>query len=67
MNLFRALGATIFAAGIVLLVFGIISTQKVGEEITSSVTGHYTDATLWYIIGGIALMIAGVGITRVKR
>ncbi len=28
------------------------------------VTGEYTDKTMWYIIGGIALILAGAGLTR---
>ncbi len=67
MILFRVLGAVAFIVGIVLLIFGINATQKTGEKIVDEVTGHYTDSTMWYIIGGIALMVAGAGVSRIKR
>lgn len=67
MSIFRVLGTVLFIVGIVLVVFGIVATEKTGEKVINEVTGHYTDKTMWYIIGGIALIIGGAGITRIKR
>jgi succinate dehydrogenase/fumarate reductase cytochrome b subunit len=66
MSLFRILGSAAFLIGIVLVVFGVIATQKTGEKAVSSVSGHYTDTTMWYFIGGIALVVGGAGLTRIK-
>ena len=67
MSIFRVLGSILCVVGIVLVVFGIIATQKTGEKVVDEMTGHYTDKTMWYIIGGAALIIGGSGITRIKR
>lgn len=67
MSIFRVIGMTLFSIGIILLVFGIISTQSTGEKIYGHLSGHYTSTTMWYIIGGIALIAGGLGISRIKR
>lgn len=66
MNIFRILGTILVVVGIALIGFGFIATQKAGEKVVGEVTGHYTDKTMWYIIGGIALVAGGIGISRVK-
>jgi uncharacterized membrane protein len=55
----RVLGYILLAVGVALLIFGLRSTDKVGEKITEGVTGHYTDTTMWYIVGGIAAAVGG--------
>ena len=67
MGIFRVLGSVLCIVGIVLVIFGIAATEKTGEKVVNEVTGHYTDKTMWYIIGGIAMIIGGAGITRIKR
>ena len=67
MNIFRVIGVTLFIVGVILLIFGIISTQSTGEKVMGELSGHYTNTTMWYIIGGIALIAGGLGITRIKR
>ncbi len=67
MSIFRVLGSILCIVGIVLVAFGIAATQKTGEKVLDEVTGHYTDKTMWYIFGGIALIVGGAGITRIKR
>ncbi len=58
----RVIGFGLFIVGIVILIFGINATHKAGEKILGGVTGHYSDTTMWYIIGGILLIIIGSGI-----
>ena len=67
MSLFRILGTVIFIVGVVLLIFGISATETTGEKIVDEVTGHYTDKTMWYIVGGIAMIVGGAGITQIKK
>ncbi len=52
-------GVVLVAVGIALLVMGMNATESVGERLTEGVTGHYSDRTTWYIIGGIAGIVAG--------
>jgi hypothetical protein len=67
MNIFRVLGMTVLVIGVVLLVFGISATQKTGEKVRDELTGHYSSSTVWYIIGGLALIVGGAGLTCIKR
>ncbi len=60
-------GLTLLVLGIILLYFGINATDKVGEEITNSVTGHYTNKTMTYIIMGVVLIVIGGAITLFRR
>lgn len=62
----RIIGTIAILVGAVLVVLGIISTQKTGEKIVGEVTGHYTSKTVWYIVGGIALVAGGFGLRRIK-
>jgi hypothetical protein len=62
----RILGTIAILVGAVLVVLGIISTQKTGEKIIGEMTGHYSNRTVWYIVGGIALVAGGFGLRRLK-
>jgi di/tricarboxylate transporter len=62
----RSLGTIAILVGAVLLVLGIMSTQKTGEKVMGEVTGHYSSKTVWYIVGGVALIGGGFGLRRLK-
>ena len=62
----RIVGTIVMVIGAVLVVLGVIATQKTGEKIMGEVTGHYTNKTVWYIVGGVALIAGGFGIRRLK-
>lgn len=66
-NIFRILGIAILVVGAILLIFGIVATQSTSESIVHGVTSEYTNKTMWYIIGGIFLIIGGAGLTRIKK
>lgn len=59
MNTRQIAGYVLLAVGIVLLYFGWQSSQSVGDQMTEAVTGQFTDDTMWYIIGGVAAVVAG--------
>ena len=67
MYLQRVLGLAILVVGIFLLVFGINSTNKVSERVSQDFSGKYTNNTMWYIIGGSALIIIGGGMSTMRR
>jgi len=67
MNIFRVFGFTMMIVGVILLFLGVFATQSAGEVVADKITGHYTNTTMWYIIGGIILIGGGIGLTRIKK
>lgn len=55
----RILGIVILVVGVVLLLFGINSTQAVTEKVVEGFTGRFTANTMIYLIGGIAMIVGG--------
>src|SRR5580658_6322823 len=55
----RIFGIVILIVGLVVLGFGINSSQAVGEKVVEGLSGRFTSNTMWYIIGGIALIVGG--------
>jgi hypothetical protein len=37
----------------------VVALQTPAEKVVSGATGHFTDKTMWYIVGGVILMIVG--------
>jgi hypothetical protein len=60
MAMSRVLGAVLLVVGILLLVFGLNATDKPVEELSNTFLGHYTDETMWYLVGGGAAAVAGI-------
>ena len=50
----RILGVVILIVGIVLLSVGLHASHSVADRVSDTFTGRFTQATTWYIIGGIA-------------
>lgn len=63
----KLFGIILLVVGIGLLYFGYQSTQSVGDQITETLTGRFTDQTMWYLIGGAAAAAAGAFLTFVKK
>jgi len=63
---YRILGNILILVGVVLVILGIVATQQTGEKVVGEVTGHFTNRTVWYIVGGAALIASGFGVRRVK-
>lgn len=59
MNAAQILGAVALGVGILLLFFGLQATEAPVDQVTSAVTGRYTQTTMWYLGGGIAAVIGG--------
>jgi len=52
-------GVVMLVLGVVLLVMGMNASNSVTDQVTNTFTGHFTDRTTWFILGGIALSIIG--------
>lgn len=59
MQLQRIVGIVLAVIGIVLLVIGISSSESVVDQVSESLWGRFTDSTMLYIVGGIALAVLG--------
>ena len=62
MSIVRIIGLVLLAVGTVLLIFGYNATQSVSEKIVEGFTGHFTNQTTWYLIGGVAAVVGGLGL-----
>ncbi|MBA3236739.1 MAG: DUF3185 family protein [Parachlamydiaceae bacterium] len=60
MGITRILGIVALIVGVLLLGFGLNSTQAVTEKVVEGVSGRFTDSTMWYILVGIAMIVGGV-------
>lgn len=58
MNIIVAI--VLLVVGIVLLAFGIGSTNSIQNSFSSFFTGHFTDHTMWLIVGGTICTALGV-------
>jgi len=56
----RILGIVLLVIGAALLYFGYQKTGAVTERARQTVTGDYTDRTMFYLVGGAAAGIAGI-------
>jgi hypothetical protein len=63
----RVVGVVALVIGIVLLVFGTQSANAPVDQVSSFFTGHFTDQTMLYLIGGIALTVVGGALTLFGR
>jgi len=59
MNTTRPLGIAVLALGAVLLGFGYHFSEAPLDQLSNSLTGHYSDSTMWYLIGGVVLAVTG--------
>jgi hypothetical protein len=59
----RIIGIVLLVIGVAVLVMGMNATHSAGDQVTNAVTGHYTDHTTWYMIGGGAAALFGLLLT----
>lgn len=55
----QILGIVALVVGIVLLVFGFNASDAPADRISETLTGRFTDKTMWYFVLGIAGVVAG--------
>ncbi|MBO6851783.1 MAG: DUF3185 family protein [Marinobacter sp.] len=63
----KIVGVVLLVVGVLLLFFGWQSSESVGDQISETFTGRFTDETMWYLIGGAAAVVAGAFLTLVRR
>lgn len=63
----KIIGIVLIVVGVLLLYFGYQASQSMGEQLAETVTGRFSDETMWYIIGGIAAIVAGAFLALFKK
>ena len=60
MNPQRIVGVVLVVVGVILLSVGINASHSLADQVSNTFTGRFTQATTWYIVGGIASALLGV-------
>jgi hypothetical protein len=55
----KGIGLALLAVGIVLLIFGMNSSDSFSSDVSRTFTGKPTDKAMWLIVGGVASLIVG--------
>jgi uncharacterized membrane protein len=60
MNSQRIGGIVLLVVGVILIVIGLNSSHSVADQFSNTFTGRFTQATTWYIVGGMAAALLGL-------
>jgi hypothetical protein len=60
MSVQRVVGILLLVLGVGLFIVGVNASDSIADRWTNFFTGHFTDTTVWYMVGGIALAIVGL-------
>lgn len=63
----KLIGLVLLVIGLILLYFGWQSSQSLGDQIAETLTGRFTDETIWFLIGGAAAVVAGAFMMFFRR
>lgn len=53
-------GIVLLVVGVILLYFGWQSSESLGDQLTETMTGRFTDETMFFIIGGAIAVVVGL-------
>lgn len=60
MNPQRIGGIVLLVVGVILFVIGMNASHSAADRWSNFFTGHFTDSTVWYIVGGVASAAVGL-------
>lgn len=63
----KLVGLILLVVGLILLYFGYQSSQSVGDQISETMTGRFTDETTWFLVGGAAATVAGIFLAFIRK
>jgi hypothetical protein len=58
--MFKAVALALLAGGVLLLVFGVNAMNSPGSDLSRFFTGAPTDRATWMLVGGVAMIVAGL-------
>ena len=56
----RILGLLALVAGVALLVIGLNASHSIADQVSNTFAGRFTQTTIWYIVGGLAIAVVGL-------
>jgi len=59
-NPYRVLEAVLLIAGVLVLIIGMNASESITDQASKLLTGHFTQATVWHLVGGIAVAVVGL-------
>ncbi len=62
MDLRRVIGIVLMVAGVALFIVGLNASDSFSDRMSNFFTGRFTDATVWYMVGGGALAVGGLAL-----
>ncbi|PIQ84345.1 MAG: hypothetical protein COV75_02840 [Candidatus Omnitrophica bacterium CG11_big_fil_rev_8_21_14_0_20_63_9] len=64
----KPISLALLVGGILLIIFGISASESFSSDMSRLFTGSPTDRTIWLLVGGAILAIAGgFGLSRKSR
>lgn len=60
MSSIKMIGIVVCVIGVALLLVGISSSHSLADQVTNTFLGRFTQATTWYLIGGVAVFVLGL-------
>ena len=63
MNFQRIVGPALIVLGVILTVIGVNASHSFSDQMSDLFRGRFTDSTNWYILGGAAVAVVGLGLT----
>jgi multisubunit Na+/H+ antiporter MnhB subunit len=66
MSMNCVVGLVLLAVGITLLILGFNESNSFGSDVSRFFTGNPTDRSMWFLVGGIVAVIAGLALTLLR-
>lgn len=60
MNPNRMGGIVLIVVGVVLFIVGMNASESFADQWSEFFTGHFTDKTVWTMLGGVVLAVVGM-------
>lgn len=63
----RIAGVALLAVGVLLLIMGFNASESFSSEVSEAVRGTPTDRSIWLLVGGGVMGVAGLGMLLMGR
>ncbi len=60
MSMRRVFGVVLLLVGVFIFVIGMNASNSLTDQVSKAIVGRFTEATIWYMIGGGASAVTGL-------